>query len=256
MAALSDFAELKILDHVCGVASWSIPTVRVSLHTSAPSETGSPSNEVVAAWYARKTPATGWNVATTSGVTNNGAITWSAVTGSSVTVTHVGLYDALTSGNLLWYKALTTPKLFDVGSIPVIPTTQLVVSASGNWSNYLIPRILDHLVGRAAFTMPTPRLALYTTNPTAADSGTESNLGGYARLTIEFSAAAAGAITNANLEDFGSASSGSNTITHYGLRDAATLGNLLIFGPWDASALVESGDFYKLPAGNLDITLG
>lgn len=256
MAALSDFAELKILDHVLGTASWSMPTVYISLHTSSPSETGSPSNEIVAGWYARKQPAVGWNTATTSGITNNGAATWSAVTDASVTVTHIGIYDALTSGNLLWYKALTTPKLFDIGSIPVIPTTQLAITVSGNWSNYLIPKILEHLVGKTSYTMPVVHLALYTTNPTAADTGTESTLGGYARLTIEFAAAAAGAASNANIEDFGSASSGSQTISHYGLRDAATLGNLLIFGPWDASYLVETGDFYKLPAGAFTATLG
>lgn len=251
MSALSDYAENKVVDHILGTGTpWSMPTVYVSLHTAAPTEDGVTSNEVTGGWYARQQPATGWNAATTSGATNNGAITWSTITGSGVTVTHVGLYDALTGGNLLWYKAASAT--YGVGSVPTIPDAGMTVSAGGALSNYLIPKIIDHLLGTTLFTSPANvYLAMYTTNPTAADSGTEVSGGGYARQLITFDAGAAGDAGNEFEEDFGTATANLGTISHFGLRDTLTLGNLLIFGAWDTAKAVNNGDIYKV----LDDTL-
>lgn len=89
-----------------------MPTqVYVSLHTASPGLTGA--NEVSAGWYAaggRMQPSgtPKWNAATASGATNNGTITFPAVSGSSVTVTHVGIWDNATvgAGNFLHGIAL------------------------------------------------------------------------------------------------------------------------------------------------------
>ena len=43
-------------------------------------------------------------------VASTGEITFPAVVGSSVTVTHIGVYDAATSGNLLYHTALDVSK--------------------------------------------------------------------------------------------------------------------------------------------------
>lgn len=260
MAALSDYAENKILDHVLGTAAWTMPAnIYVALHTAAPDEDAIPTNEVTAGWYARKQPATGWNTADTvtpaNGSTNNGLIQWDVVS-ANITITHVSLWDALSGGNMLWYIALpASGKLVVAGTQPEIADTNLNVTIGGALSNFAIPKMIDHLLGTTSWTMiTTQHLALYTDNPTAADSGTEASGGGYARLPIGFDAAVSGLSDNTSLEDFGTASADIGTVTHFGIRDALTFGNLLVFGAWDTSYIVDNGDEYKVLATALDIS--
>lgn len=256
---LSTFAANKLLDHILGTTQWNMPTnVYVSLHTADPGLAGA--NEVSAGWYTaggRKQPSgtPKWNAATTSGATNNGTITFPTVSGSSVTVTHVGIWDNATvgAGNFLHGIALDSPKLFSAGATPFI--SAMVVTAGGILSNYLIPKIIDHLLGTAPFDFDTSVfLALYKTNPTAADTGTEVTGGGYARLPIDFDPAAGRTTDNTDLEDFGVASGSLGTVTHWGIRDNDSDGNLHVFGAWNAGLAIDNGDTYQLPAGNLDIT--
>lgn len=60
--------------------------------------------------------------------TNSAAIEWSAATGSWGTVTHVAIYDALTSGNQIAYAALATSKTIAVGDVLRIPINDLEVT--------------------------------------------------------------------------------------------------------------------------------
>ena len=258
MSALSDYAENKIVDHVLGTAAWTMPTgIYVALHTAAPEEDASPTNEVGAGWYARKQAATGWNAADTvtpaNGATNNGAVTWDAVTGASVTVTHVSLWDAVSGGQMLWYKALAASKLFGVGSVPTIPDVGLNVTAGGAFSNYLIPKIIDHLLRTTPFSSPASvYLAMADADLTAANlTVNEISGGSYARQLITFDTGVGGAAGNALEEDFGTASANLGTISHWGLYNAATVGDLLIFGAWNTPSAVDNGDIYKV----LDDTL-
>ena len=69
-------------------------------------------------------------------------------------------------------------------------------------------------------------LALYTTDPTEADSGTEATYSGYARKAIARSAVgfdvAGNTVSNALAILFDEATAGSETITHWALRTAIT----------------------------------
>jgi hypothetical protein len=42
------------------------------------------------------------------------------VTGAPVTITHIGIVDAVTGGNLLYSQALTTPKTLNINDVFVI----------------------------------------------------------------------------------------------------------------------------------------
>ena len=255
--SLTDFAENKLLNLTLKNTAWTVASgsTYLGLMTAAPNENGTTNNEVSAAWYARKQPTSGWNVATTTGITNNGASTWSSVTGSSVTVSHVGLFDALSGGNLLWYIALTSPKLFGVGGTPNIGNALLNITVpTGGISNFLIPKWLDHMTGRAAYSpSASVYLAMYTSNPTAADSGTEIVIGtgGYARQAITFSTATTGTTSNSADISFGTASASLGNISHYGIKTAVTAGSLLLFGAWNSILTVDNGDTYKCLSGQL-----
>ena len=127
---------------------------------------------------------------------------------------------------------------------------------ANNISNYLENEILDHTLGTASYTMPTTvYIALYTSDPTDADSGSEVSGGSYARQSAAFDVAAAGATQNSADITFPQATADWGTVTHIGIRDAATIGNLLWHGPLSQSKTVNNGDTFKINAGDLDISL-
>lgn len=115
---MSTYLRGKIVDHVFRNTAYTPPTtVYVALHTSDPTIAGTPATEVSGAWYARQSAA--FAAQTTAGQTSNSAtITFPAVTGSAVTVTHFALWDALTLGNMLEYNALTASKTYNISDVP------------------------------------------------------------------------------------------------------------------------------------------
>lgn len=123
-------------------------------------------------------------------------------------------------------------------------------------SDYLENALLDHVFRGTAYTSPTAiYVALYTSDPTDADSGTEVSGGGYARQSVTFNAPSGGVITNSADIVFPEATADWGTITHIGLRDAATLGNLLWHGAVTQSRLILAGDQLIIKAGTLTVSL-
>ena len=124
------------------------------------------------------------------------------------------------------------------------------------FSNYLENKIIDHMLRNQAFTPPsTLYLALYTDDPTDADTGTEVSGGSYARQSFTLTAASGGASSNSADITFPQATADWGTITHVGIRDAATGGNLLMHSALDASKTVNNGDIFKINSGDLDVTV-
>jgi len=110
MAALSDYSEKLLLDWLMTTGSATRPTAwYVALYTAAPSDSGG-GTEVSGNGYSRQTVA--FDAASTPGGTtaNSGAVTFTAAGGSWGTITHIGIHDASTSGNLLWHGAMTASK--------------------------------------------------------------------------------------------------------------------------------------------------
>lgn len=111
----TDFCENKVLDHTTGKAAWAAVTCHVGLFTAAPSDAGG-GTEVTGGSYARKaTVAADWNAASGGSTSNANAITFVTASASWGTVTHFGLFDAATAGNLLRWAALGTSKAVGSG---------------------------------------------------------------------------------------------------------------------------------------------
>jgi hypothetical protein len=122
-------------------------------------------------------------------------------------------------------------------------------------SDYLENKVLDHVLGTTSYTMPTTVYIGLSTGSFADDnSGTELSGSGYARQSIAFDAAASGTTDNTSAVDFPTATGSWGTVSHYGLFDASSGGNLLIHGAFTASKAVASGDILRIAAGELDIT--
>jgi hypothetical protein len=124
-----------------------------------------------------------------------------------------------------------------------------------SFSNYLETEILDHVFGGNAYTAPTTHyLALFTAAPGEAGGGTECTGTSYARTAVTFTVSGNEA-TNSAAVEFATAGNNWGTITHVGVFDALTSGNLMAYGTLTASKTVETGDVFRVPAGDLDITL-
>jgi len=122
-------------------------------------------------------------------------------------------------------------------------------------SDYLENKVLDHVLGTTSYTMPTTVYVGLSTGSFADDnSGTELTGNGYARQSIAFDAAASGTTDNTSNVDFPAATGSWGTVSHYGLFDALSGGNLLIHGAFTTSKTVATGDILRIAAGELDIT--
>jgi hypothetical protein len=121
---LSDYLENKVLDHILGTTSYTKPTtVYVALYTAAPNDAGG-GTQVTGGSYARQTAAFD---AAVSGATQNSA-NLDFVNMPACTVVAVGIFDALTAGNLLVWGTLATNKSLDAGDTLRIATGDLDIS--------------------------------------------------------------------------------------------------------------------------------
>ena len=107
-------------------------------------------------------------------------------------------------------------------------------------SDYLENKILDYVLRDQADWAPTAvYLSLHSSDPTDDDGG-EISGGSYARQAIAF-------------ETFSSMPA--VTVTHMGIHDASSSGNMLFHGALAASKAVASGDTVQFAAGSIVITL-
>jgi hypothetical protein len=120
--SFTDFLENEVLDDLFQQQDAGFTpsgTLYFALSTTTPTDAGANFTEPPSAsGYARVSVAsTGTNWYTSNGGTkgNKAAITWSAATGPWGTVTYVGIYDNITSGNLYGKGQLTVPKAIDNG---------------------------------------------------------------------------------------------------------------------------------------------
>jgi len=123
-------------------------------------------------------------------------------------------------------------------------------------SNYLENALINATLRNTSYTSPTTvYVGLYTTDPGEGNTGTEVSGGSYARTAVTFGAPSNGVSTNSGAVTFPTATGTWGTVTHIGILDASTSGNLLYYTPLDASKSIASGDVFTISAGNLSVTL-
>lgn len=132
----------------------------------------------------------------------------------------------------------------------------------GSFSNYLENAVLNHVFGGSAYTPPaTVYFALFTATPSDTGGGTEVAGGAYARKAVtnngtNWDTATAGAKTLAVAQSFVTADGGNwGTITSFGIFDASTGGNLLIWGSLTTAEVINDGGTITVPVGQPVITL-
>ena len=124
MAGFTNYLEDKVIAHLFGGTAYSAPsTWYVGLLTAVPSDSAA-GTEVSGGAYARQSVA--WTIQTggTAQASNTAALTFPAATTDWGTVQWAGIYDALTSGQLVAFEVLTktdfttaNPKVVNTGDI-------------------------------------------------------------------------------------------------------------------------------------------
>ena len=123
-------------------------------------------------------------------------------------------------------------------------------------SDYLENKLLDHVLRGTSYTSPTTvYVGLYTSDPGDDNSGTEVSGGSYARQSLAVTTASAGIVTSSSDVTFPQATANWGTISHIGILDALTSGNLLMHTELTTSKTIETGDIFKIPSGNLTAEL-
>lgn len=135
MAGKSNFLEESFLDHMLRGGSLSAPaTLFFALFTVAPGEDGTGGTEVSQSPYARiglanlagnwKDPSTA-----TQGETNNLVdVVFSPANEPYGDIVAIGLYDAVSAGNLLWFDSVVGPFTINLGDQPIIRAGQFVIT--------------------------------------------------------------------------------------------------------------------------------
>lgn len=126
-------------------------------------------------------------------------------------------------------------------------------------SDYLENKLVDHIFRNRSFAVPTTvYVALFTAAPTDAGGGTEVTGGSYARVLVgpsdtAWTATQGGTPAAASSGTGGNTSNGSTitfatptanwgSVTSFGIFDASTAGNLLIWGNLTTAKTVNNGD--------------
>ena len=133
MSAASNYLENKVLDHVLKNTAYTQPAnLYLALFTNTSGsaatnlEAGTLTDEVSGGSYARKTVA--FAAASAGSAATNATVTFDAATANWGTVTHVAVMDALTSGNVLFWGAVTTPKTIETGDTFQVSSGNLTIS--------------------------------------------------------------------------------------------------------------------------------
>lgn len=130
-----------------------------------------------------------------------------------------------------------------------------------SFSNFLENALLNRIFNGGTLTLPsTLYIGLFTAAPTDAGGGTEVSGNNYSRLavpadTTNFPTATSGSIQNALTLTFAIPSGNWGTVTHIGIFDAATGGNLLVWGALSSPRVITSSADVRLNQNQLTITL-
>lgn len=284
MTQLTNHAENKLADFARG-QGLTLPTDWHLALGSAASD--SAFTELTGTGYARVartrslanwagTQAAGSTIASTGtshATSNNALVSWGTSGSAWGTATHLGFFDAASGGNCWFWLELDDTLVIGNGDPVSIAAGAIAVTLGlvGGMSDYLSNKLIDLIFRAQAYTWPATLYgALYTAAPNNAGGGTECSGGAYGRASIASSLAAwsgtqAAGSTSASSGTGGRSSNNAaltypaptaswGVITHEGLKDASTAGNLMWWAALAAPRTVNIGAAPTHAANTLGLT--
>ena len=211
---------------------------------------------------------------TSHGTSNNSALNWGTSGSAWGTGNVVGLFDAVTGGNCWMVYTLGTPIVIGSGAAVSIAAAGVAftLGLTGGLTDYAANKLVDLIWRAQAYTWPSSLYAsLFTAAPSNAGGGTEVGTADDLRVAIASSLTAwsgtqaaastvastgtAGRISNNAPVTYPTPTTNWGTVTHEGLKDAATAGNLMFWGALAAARTVNIGLLQSHAADSLAITL-
>ena len=130
-----------------------------------------------------------------------------------------------------------------------------------SFSDYLEDTLGNVILRGQSYTGGTVYAALFTSDPTDANTGNELTDSGYARQQVHntsvsdgFTAPSNGATSNANVVTFPAIVDNQVIVTHWALFDASTGGNMLYHAPLTNPKTLDPSDVLSFPIGSLNVT--
>lgn len=241
---MSNHFEEALLNLLRGQSITGI-TPRIALYLNDPGDDNS-GTEIAYAGYARQPAIFSAPAASGSGlmISNTAEISFAEAAAAAGTVTHIGVVDALTLGNLWLYGQLQTPLVIQAGVSPVIRAGSIKWIFSGNLHTYYRTAALNVIRGQNVSGF-SPFAALFAGDP--AGAGVEFSGNNYDRIALAMTAPAGQA--NGTMQTENAAEVISNiasgtwgNMTHIAIMDAQANGN--IFGS------ISLGSAYSMLIGN------
>lgn len=133
MAGKSTYLEDKLLNWLKGTTFPAAPsTVYVALFTANPADDGTGGTEVSGGNYSRVaiTTSSGWSAISGTAprqISNSGIVTFPTPSANWGTITGIGVYDASTAGNLLYWNSITS-QVINSGVVASMAAGNIVVS--------------------------------------------------------------------------------------------------------------------------------
>lgn len=128
--------------------------------------------------------------------------------------------------------------------------------STGIFSNYLENAIMNHIFRNTAYTSPTALyIALFTTDPTDAGTGTEVSGGGYARQSIAFGEPSNGEVKNSADITFPAATGSWGTVSYWGIYDNSSGGNFLAYGAFSTPQSISTDDQVVIQQNGLSLKI-
>jgi hypothetical protein len=172
-------------------------------------------------------------------------------------ITHIGVLDSLTGGNMLLYGEFDDAMLVLANEAPVIVAGEAQWWITGSFSTAFRTKILNFL-RKTDLAGITPHVGLYNGSPESG--GSELSGGGYARQAATFSAPAEQAagptqIVSTNAVTFARATTPWGDWSYTVLMDAASSGNVIGFDAKPGGAReVRKGLRVLIPTGKYKIS--
>ncbi len=182
-----NYLENAVLNVLRGVTLAAPAHVYLALFLNDPGEDGASGTEVSYAGYARR--EVNFSAPADSnggiGVQNVEDITFPTPVSAAGTITHIGIMDSLTGGNMLCRGELTEPLVIGAEEPPVFLAGDVLFYLTGNLSRAWKTKVLNVLRGQS-ITGITPYFSLWNGSPES--SGAELSGDNYARVALTFGA--------------------------------------------------------------------
>lgn len=254
-----DYLEQGFLNVLRGNTFAAPSKCYLGLFLNDPGESGTSGTEISYPGYTRmeivfSEPAT---INGGVGIQNISDITFNAPADAAGTVTHIGIMDSLTGGNMLARGELTESLIVGAQEPPVFLSGDILFYLSGSMSNAYKAKLLGVFRGTSVQGLQ-PCFALWNGSPEA--SGSELSGDNYARVPIRFSAPAEQAsgqliITNSVATTFNRPSTAWGTWTHCAIYSAASGGEPIYIQALTESIQIKKGYMPTIEPGALKVGL-